>query len=230
VSASLAAGLILAAVAGLSHEEEKAGWRLLFDGETTAGWRHFGGQDPPGERWSVKDGTLHCAAGDGNTTPRGDIITRERFVDFDLRWEWRLAVGGNGGLKYFVDESRGKPLAHEYQLLDDDGHKDGKNGPHRQTGSLYDVLPPAADKPARPPGEWNESRLLVEGKHVEHWLNGRKILEYELGSDAFRAAIAKSKFKDMLDYGTKIETPILIQDHGFAASFRNIKVLSPLRP
>jgi len=129
-----------------------------------------------------------------------------------------------------VTEDREGPIAHEYQVLDDARHPDAKVGPHRQAGAFYDVLPPAADKPLRPVGEWNESRVLVRGNHVEHWLNGRKVLEYELGSPELKAAIAKSKFKDVPGFGTKISGHILLQDHGDEVAFRNIKILSAPAP
>jgi len=155
----------------------------------------------------------------------GDIVTLDTFSDFDLRFDWRIAPGGNSGLKYFVTEEREGPIAHEYQVLDDARHPDAKVGPHRQAGAFYDVLAPVADKPLRPVGEWNQSRVLVKGNHVEHWLNGRKVVEYELGSPELRAAIAKSKFKDVAGFGTKIPGHILLQDHGDEVAFRNIKIM-----
>jgi hypothetical protein len=153
-------------------------------------------------------------------------VTLARFSDFDLRFDWRIAAGANSWLKYFVTEDREGPIAHEYQVLDDARHPDAKVGPHRQAGAFYDVLPPAADKPLRAVGEWNESRVLVKGNHVEHWLNGRKVVEYELGSPELKAAIAKSKFKDVAGFGTKFPGHILLQDHGDEVAFRNIKILA----
>ena len=226
-AATLAAAADTAPPNQLTPAEQKAGWRLLFDGKTTAGWRGFKKTDFPKDRWVVKDGALaHIPTGAGDSHGGGDIVTTERFSDFDLRFDWRIAAGGNSGLKYFVTEDREGPIAHEYQVLDDARHPDAKVGPHRQAGAFYDVLPPAADKPLRPVGEWNESRVLVRGNHVEHWLNGRKVLEYELGSPELRAAIAKSKFKDAAGFGTKFPGHILLQDHGDEVAFRNIKILS----
>jgi 3-keto-disaccharide hydrolase len=210
----------------LTAAEQKAGWRLLFDGKTTAGWRGFKKTDFPKGRWVVRDGALaHIATGAGDSQGGGDIVTIARFSDFDLRFDWRIAPGGNSGLKYFVTEDRDGPIAHEYQVLDDARHPDAKVGAHRQAGAFYDVLPPAADKTLRPVGEWNESRVLVKGNHVEHWLNGRRVLEYELGSPELRAAIAKSKFKDVPGFGTKTSGHILLQDHGDEVAFRNIKIM-----
>jgi hypothetical protein len=211
----------------LTPEEEKAGWRLLFDGKVTAGWRGFKNSHFLPERWIIQDGALKSIpTGTGDSHGGGDIVTVDTFSDFDLRWEWRISRGGNSGLKYFVTEERNGPIAHEYQLLDDLVHPDGKIGPHRQTASFYDVVPPSKDKPLRPVGEWNQSRVLVQGNHVEHWLNGQKVLAYELGSPDLQAAIAKSKFKDVTGFGSKIDGHILLQDHGDEVWFRNIKILS----
>ena len=210
----------------LTAGERKAGWRLLFDGKTASGWRGFKRTDFPDGRWVVEDGCLEKpATGTGDSRGSGDIVTVERFSTFDLRFEWRIAPGGNSGVKYFVTEEREGPIAHEYQILDDLRHPDAKVGLHRQSAALYDVLPPEKDKPLRPAGEWNQSRILVGGAHVEHWLNGRKVVEYELGSPGLKAAIAKSKFKDVVGFGTRIEGHILLQDHGDEVSYRNIKIL-----
>jgi hypothetical protein len=210
----------------LTPEEKKAGWRLLFDGKSTAGWRGFQKTEVSKERWTVEGGalkTLVPAKDEGG----GDIITVDTFDDFDLRLEWRLAPGGNSGIKYLVTEERNGPIAHEFQLLDDERHPDAKNGPHRQCGSFYDVLPPEKDKTVCPIGQWNQSRVLVKGNHVEHWLNGQKILAYELGSPELKAAIAKSKFKDVPGFDQKLRGHILLQDHGDEVWFRSIKILSP---
>ena len=228
----IAAALLLAAAAAqvpnqLTADEKKQGWRLLFDGKTTAGWRGFKMSDFPAQRWEVKDGTLHLRpTGTGDSHGAGDIVTTDSFSDFDLVWEWRISPGGNSGVKYFVTEDREGPIAHEYQVLDDAVHPDGKIGPHRQTAAFYDVLPPASDKPMRPVGEWNVSRIVVTGNHVEHWLNGAKVLAYELGSPETKAAIAKSKFKDVAGFGTKIPGRILLQDHGDEVSYRSIRILA----
>ena len=211
----------------LTPAEKTAGWRLLFDGRTTTGWRGFKKTDFPSERWVVKDGALaHVKSAGADDHGGADIVTTDTFSDFDLRFDWRISAAGNSGLKYFVTEEREGPIAHEYQVLDDAGHPDGKVGPHRQTAAFYDVLPPAAGKPTRPVGQWNESRVLVRGTHVEHWLNGSKVLEYKLGSPEVKAAVANSKFKDVAAFGTKITGRILLQDHGDEVAFRNIKILS----
>ena len=204
----------------LTAGEKAVGWKLLFDGTGTKGWRCYKKDSFPIQGWKVEHGLLHKIANESG----GDIITEEKFDNFDLRWEWRLAEKGNNGLKYLVTEERASAPGHEYQMLDDAGHPDGKIGPQRQTASFYDVLPPAADKPLNKPGEWNSSRVLIEGNHVEHWLNGAKVLEYELGSPAVLAAMQESKFKNAKGFGTKIKGHILLTDHKDECWFRNIKI------
>jgi hypothetical protein len=215
----------------LTQAERDAGWRLLFDGKTTAGWRGFKKDAFPTSGWAVADGCLKkTATGAGDSLGSGDIVTIDTFGDFDLRFEWRLAPGGNSGVKYFVTEERSGPIAHEYQVLDDAGHPDAKVGTHRHASAFYDVLPPsAAAKTVKPLGEFNQGRVLVRGDHVEHWLNGAKVLEYELGSPELKAAIAKSKFKDVAGFGTKIQGRILLQDHGDEVCYRNVKIQAPPR-
>ena len=210
----------------LTGAERTAGWRLLFDGKTTDGWRGFKKADFPAQGWAVADGCLKkVPTGAGDSLGSGDIVTRDTFGDFDLRFEWRIAAGGNSGVKYFVTEERSGPIAHEYQVLDDSGHPDAKVGTHRQTAAFYDVLPPSPSaKALKAVGQFNQSRVLVRGNHVEHWLNGAKVLEYELGSPALKAAIAKSKFKDVAGFGTKIEGRVLLQDHGDEVCYRNVKI------
>ncbi|MEQ2008769.1 MAG: DUF1080 domain-containing protein [Limisphaerales bacterium] len=206
----------------LSDAEQKAGWKLLFDGKSLAGWRTYKEGGKIGAGWIVEHGILKKQAKIGG----GDMMTEQPIpatADWELSWEWRIAKNGNNGLKYFITEARKGTLGHEYQMLDDDGHPDGKVGAHRQTASFYDVLPPTKDKPTKPVGEWNQSRIVVKGKAVEHWLNGKPVLEYELGSDAVKEAVAKSKFKNIGDFGTKVTGHILLTDHGDECWFRNVK-------
>jgi hypothetical protein len=207
----------------LTDTEKAAGWRLLFDGKTTSGWVALGKSAFPDKGWIVEDGTLkHVAKGGG-----GDIVTREHFDDFELEWEWRIAAGANGGLKYNLPDPN-KGVGCEYQLIDDEGHPDSKLAEgKRTTASLYDVLKPADDKKINRAGEWNSSRILVKGNHAEQWLNGRKTVEFEFGSDALKAAIAQSKFKNTAGWGVKTKSPILIQDHGDEIALRSIKIKTP---
>ena len=204
----------------LTDAEKSGGWKLLFDGKTLAGWTNFKKTTPPEKGWEIQDGWLHHIAKAGG----GDIVSAEKYSEFELSWEWRIAEGGNSGLKYFIsDDRKGGAVGHEYQMLDDDKHPDGKKGLNRQTAALYDVLDPV-NRPVKKPGETNQSRVLVKGNHVEHWLNGAKVLEYELGSDALKAAIAKSKFKTVEGFGTRFPGRLLLQDHGDEIFIRNLKL------
>jgi len=211
----------------LTPEERQAGWRLLFDGTSPADWRGYQKQDMQGLRWVVKDGCLALPPADGSDT-RGarDLITREEFDDFELAWEWRVAAGSNSGVKYFVQEKGPAAIGHEYQLIDDGRHADAKvRQGRRSTAAFYDVLAaPAAKGKTRPVGEFNESRIVVKGNHVEHWLNGVQVLSYELDTDALRAAIADSKFKNAPGFDKHVRGHLLLQDHGDAICYRNIKV------
>lgn len=201
----------------LTPEEKSAGWQLLFDGKTTQGWRSFRKRTFPDRGWVVENGTLKHVAGAGG----GDIITEKTFKNFDFQWDWEIPPHANNGIKYFVTEKRSQGLGHEYQMIDEaDVGRDGKHS----TASFYDVLPPAPDKPLNPPGQWNHSRVLVQGNHVEHWLNGKKVLEYDLGSDEVKKAIGKSKFHSVPDFGEHIVGHILLTDHHDEASFRNVKI------
>src|SRR5262249_11964221 len=147
------------------------------------------------------------------------------FDDFDLTWEWRISPRGNNGIKYLVTEDRPSAPGHEYQMIDDAENPDGKVGPKHQTASFYDVLPPTmTDKALRPVGQWNSSRVLLQGNHVEHWLNGVKVLEYELGSATVKAGVAASRFRNAAGFGTKIRGHIMLTDHHDECWFRNIKI------
>jgi len=202
----------------LTAQEKKDGWKLLFDGKTTQGWHSFGKTTFPEKGWVVKDGVLELIRG----SKAGDIVSKETFSDFDLTWEWKIEPEGNNGLKYFITDDRKEAIGHEYQMMDDaEGHDLGKK---HSTASFYDVLPPDPQKPLNPPGQWNLSRVLVQGDHVEHWLNGKKVLEYELGSPEVLAAVQKSKFKSVPGFGTKVKGHILLTYHTDPVSYRNIKI------
>lgn len=208
----------------LTDAEKRDGWELLFDGTTSGSWRGYQKPDANGLRWIVRDGCLALPPSDGTDT-RGarDLISKKQYADFDLVWEWRIAEGGNSGVKYLVTEDRPAAIGHEYQVIDDARHPDAGKRDSRRTGSFYDVLAAPAAKP-RPVGEFNQSRILVRGNHVEHWLNGARILEYELGSDALRKAIADSKFKDIEGFDRPKRGHILLQDHGDAICYRSMKI------
>ena len=201
----------------LTSAEKAEGWRLLFNGQTTAGWRSFKKQTFPEKGWIVEDGIFKKVP----HVNGGDIITVDEFTDFDFQWDWRIATNANNGIKYFITEERQEAIGHEYQMIDD-ATVEGKT--KQSTASFYDVLPPLEPKPLKPPGQWNHSRVLVRGDHVEHWLNGTKVLEYELGSEQVLAAVAESKFKTVRGFGTKIKGHILLTDHHDEAWFRNLKI------
>ncbi len=175
----------------------------------------------------VEDGLVTIpSTKEGDTKGQRDLITDATYDQFDIKWDWKISQGGNSGLKYFVLEDLPSAIGHEYQMIDDERHPDAKIGPHRQTASFYDVFP-AANRPLKPAGEWNSSEVIVKGNHVEHWLNGKRVLQYELDSPELGAAIAKSKFKDIARFGKPQKGHILIQDHGDQVWFRNVR-LKPL--
>jgi len=219
--AILCAGLAFAQQPQLTQAEISQGWKLLFDGKTSTGWKSYRADRPfPEKGWVIENGVLTTdPAGRG-----GDIITTEEFSDFELSIEFKFPKGTNSGIKYFI--LPGTNLGCEYQVLDDENHPDAKLGEPgtRLQGGLYDVIAPAKDKQDKPIGEWNTARIISKGSHVEHWLNGKKIVEYERGSAAFKALKAKSKFADNEQWATPVQSPILLQDHGDVVSFRNIKI------
>ncbi len=214
----------------LSPQEKKEGWKLLFDGKSTTGWRGAYKDAFPEKGWEVRDGMLIVLpSGGGEAANGGDIVTVDQYSNFDLRVDFKLTEGANSGIKYFVTEQQpqtpGSAIGLEYQLLDDARHPDAKLGinGNRTLSSLYDLIP-ATNKKPNPIGEWNQARILVKGKHVEHWLNGVKVLEYERGGKEFLAHKAESKFKDRKDFGEAPKGHILLQDHGNQVFFRNIKI------
>ena len=214
----------------LTAQERKDGWKLLFDGKTMNGWRGAYMSSLPERGWEVRGGALIITeSGGGEAAFGGDIVTIGEYSNFDLSVDFKLTEGANSGIKYFVIEALpktpGSAKGLEYQLLDDARHPDAKLGiaGNRTCASLYDLIP-AANKPPVPIGEWNHARILVKGRHVEHWLNGVKVLEYERGGPEFLARKAESKFKDIQGFGEYPAGHILLQDHGNRVSFRNIKI------
>ena len=208
----------------LTDDDKRAGWALLFDGSTLNGWRGYKRPDASATRWKIEDGMLTVDPAGGNDT-RGkfDLITAATYDTFELTFEWRVAQGGNSGVKYFVLEDRDAAIGHEYQIIDDERHADAKIGPKRQTSAFYDVLA-ASNRPLKPAGEFNLSRILVQGKTVEHWLNGTKVLQYQLETPELQAAIAQSKFKGIERFGKLQKGHILLQDHGDRVWYRNVKI------
>ena len=166
------------------------------------------------------DGTLFHSKGGGG----GDIVTKDKYENFELTWDWKIGFAANSGVKYNLPDAN-KNIGFEYQLLDDENEPDGKRGGRlHQTASLYDLIEPPADKDIKPIGEWNSSKLIVKGNHVEEWLNGKKTVEFDMGSDDMKERIAKSKYAKVAGFGVKIASPILLQDHGGDIWFRSIKI------
>jgi hypothetical protein len=213
----------------LSAAEKAAGWKLLFDGKTTNGWRGFHADAFPAQGWVVEDGAIKRIATVKTPGAGGDIITAGEYGNFELALDWKLTAGGNSGLKYLIVEPPGgkgrSGVGYEMQILDDERHPDAKAGVNgnRTAGALYDLIAPSTHA-ARPIGEWNEARLIVKGRHVEHWLNGQRIVQFEIGSPEMKVLIAKSKYKDIQGFGDATRGHILLQDHGDEVSFRNLKI------
>lgn len=216
----------------LSKKEKKEGWTLLFDGKTTKGWRGAYKDAFPDSGWAIKEGVLmKIPSAGGESRAGGDIITTEKWENFELTVDFRVSPKGNSGIKYYVNEQTPKPagsaIGLEFQILDDEGHPDakmGKNG-NRTIGSLYDLIPASTNKkPFKPGTEFNTARIVSNNKKVEHWLNGVKVVEYERGSEAFRTLVAGSKYKNYPAFGEAEKGHILLQDHGDKVEFKNIKI------
>lgn len=204
----------------LTAAEKSEGWRLLFDGQSVKGWRGFRSETAPAG-WKAVDGALVLEKGGG-----GDIMTAEQFDNFELRLDWKISKNGNSGLMFRVTQDGGQTYetGPEFQILDNAGHKDGGNA-LTSAGSNYALHPPVRDV-TRPVGEWNDIRLIVNGAHVEHWMNGVKLLEYELWSDDWAERVKASKFNKMPQYGRTKRGHIVLQDHGNLVWFRNIRIKS----
>ncbi len=213
----------------LSEEEVAAGWQLLFDGVSTAGWRGYNKEAFPEAGWGVGDGNLIVMASDGSEEGMGgDIVSDAVFSDFELTFEFLLTPVGNSGVFYRVVEDPAEALwtmAPEYQVLDDTAYIDmGTMDMNTHlTGDNYD-LQSSVVTASNPIGEWNQARILVDGTHVEHWLNGQMTVEYEYFSPEWEALVAKSKFGPYPNYGRALEGRIAIQDHGHEIRYRNIKI------
>ncbi len=221
----------------LTEYEKRHGWRLLWDGESTAGWRGAKLDGFPESGWTIDDGVLTVEATDGGeSTGPGDIVTLESFSDFELEFEFRMTEGANSGVKYFVDPALnlgpGSAIGAEFQILDDERHPDAKQGVdgNRTLGSLYDLMTaenlstPGRAKQFKGIGAWNQGRIVSVGGKVEHWLNNEKVIEYDRHSQMFRALVAYSKYRVWPNFGQWPEGRILLQDHGDTVSFRSIKI------
>ncbi|HEY8733283.1 MAG TPA: DUF1080 domain-containing protein [Puia sp.] len=216
----------------LTDYETKSGWKLLFDGEDSKGWRGAYKDSFPTREWQIRDGSITVLQSEGKEGGNdGDIVTLDQYKAFDLSFDFKLTAGANSGVKYFVtlkEKNTGSAIGLEYQVLDDSLHPDAKLGINgdRTLSSLYDLIPAAKQKRfIHAVGQWNTGRVIVyPNNHVEHYLNGVKVLEYERGSPAFRSLVAVSKFKIWPGFGEAPEGHILLQDHGNEVSYRSIKI------
>lgn len=208
----------------ISKAEIKQGWISLFDGQSLKGWRTY--QNKQTDSWSVVEGTIHCKAGSmaPGQTSRADLMTIEQFENFELSIEWKIAPKGNSGIIYLLSEKHPQPYltGPEYQLIDDTGYP-AKLEDWQKTGANYAMNPPRS-LAAKPVGEWNTTRIIVNKGKVEHWLNEVKVVEYELWSEKWKAEKAIGKWKDAPDYGSVRKGHLSLQDHGDEAWFKNIKL------
>ena len=213
----------------LSERQKEEGWKLLWDGSTSEGWRSAKKPGFPEKGWKMGNGELWVVANDGSESKNGgDIITTEKYTDFWLSVEFKITKGANSGIKYFVNPelytSDGSAIGCEYQILDDDVHPDAKLGTagNRTLGSLYDLIRADKSKAGFRKAQWNTAWVIVKGNHVEHWLNGVKILEYERNNQMFNALVQCSKFKTRENFGNHKSGHILLQDHGDEVHYKNI--------
>lgn len=216
----------------LSDREKREGWKLLWDGKTTDGWRSAKETGFPKKGWTIEDGELKVVKSEGKESANGgDIITKDKYKNFILKVDFKITTGANSGIKYFVDpdlnKGAGSAIGCEFQILDDKNHPDAKLGVkgNRKLGSLYDLIPPYKISEANfQKGTYNTAMIVVNGDKVEHWLNGKKIVDYERNNQMWNALVAYSKYKNWPDFGNLKEGHILLQDHGDAVSFKSIKI------
>lgn len=202
----------------------KPKWQVLFAGKSTDAWRGFRRDYFPSKCWAIENGSLKTIAG-CDEADRIDVVTKDKYRNFELELEWKVAPGGNSGIIYLVSEDFDQTweTGPEMQVLDDAKHRDAD--PRTSAGALYDLIAPV-NKVLQPTGRWNRVRLIIHNGHVEHWLNGRKVLEYELDSDQLKHLIAESKFKDFPRFGQNREGCVALQHHDEAAWYRKIRIRS----
>lgn len=215
----------------ISEREAAEGWKLLWDGRTTGGWRSHKARQFPAKGWHIEDGMLVVEKADGAESGNGgDIITTQKYCNFILSVDFQITDGANSGIKYFVNPEvnsaeGGSAIGCEFQVLDDERHPDAKLGinGNRTLGSLYDLIPAPKDKPFRK-GFFNRATIVVRGSHVEHWLNDVKIVEYERNNAMWNALVDCSKYRNWVNFGNFESGHILIQDHGDLVYYKNIKI------
>ncbi|GAC1424475.1 MAG: DUF1080 domain-containing protein [Chitinophagaceae bacterium] len=204
----------------LTPAEKKAGWQLLFDGKSTSSWRPY--RNAASDGWEIVHGEIHCK--DKGVQHRADLITKEEYGDFELAFDWKVSKAANSGLIYRANEEHGVSYesASEYQLIDDAGYPE-KLQNWQNSGADYDMHPPVkiASKPA---GQYNHSVIKAKGKHIEHWLNGVKVADYEIGTPEWYALKEKSKWAAIQGWGENSQGHICLQDHGGGIWFKNIKI------
>jgi len=227
----------LGAQNSLTAAERAQGWRLLFDGKTFKGWRGLGYDSVPSAHWKIVDGSImKIASGnvpkmpDGQPANGGDLMTVDSYDDFELAFDWKVTPGANSGVKYNVSEefslknaANHAALGFEYQVLDDSLSDDNKIPSHR-AGSLYDLIPASSAKTLKPVGQWNSLRIVFRGTHGDHWLNGAKVVEYELGTPRMESLLAKSKYHSIPGFAERRKGHIILQDHGDEVYYRNLKI------
>jgi hypothetical protein len=217
-------------VNSISPGEAKDGWKLLWDGKTTNGWKGAKTSAFPAKGWVIDNGLLKVLKSDGGESANGgDIVTTRKYKNFILKVEFKITPGANSGIKYFVDpglnKGEGSAIGCEFQILDDEKHPDAKLGinGNRTVGSLYDLIPAIESKKFNI-NEFNTATIIVTNNHVEHWLNGIKVVEYERNNQMWNALVAYSKYKNWTGFGNAVEGHILLQDHGDEVWFRNVKI------
>ena len=211
----------------LTDEERAEGWQLIFDGKNNYALRGLTYNDFINRGWRIDRGSLFCVkeVKDMGLMTGGHLITTSQYNDFEFAFEWKLAVSGKSGIMYLATGTPKNPEGFIYSIIDDVHHPDGlKGGPIRRTGALYNIIPPATDKKLNGPDQWNEGRLLVQGNHVEHWLNGGKVVEYDLGSPEFQKQVAASGIKPWRGFGQKFKTALVVMDDGEEVEFRNLRI------
>lgn len=244
IISSLVVALVVVSLSACAEDDTvpagqplEAEWISLFDGNTLDHWRGIGSDSIPAGHWRVEDGTIRKVASgnvpvapDGQPLEGGDIMTRETFRDFEFAFEWKVAPGANSGVKYNVSEEMSiaaepvtAALGFEYQVLDDSLHADAELPSHR-TAALYDMIPPNENKRTNPVGEWNQARIVFVGNHGEHWLNGEKVVEYDLDSPRFDSLLAASKYAKFEGFADKRDGHIVLQDHKDDVWYRNVRV------
>jgi len=201
----------------------KSKWKVLFAGKSTDAWRGFRRDYFPSKCWAIEKGSLRTIAG-CDEADRIDLVTKDKYQNFELELEWRVAPGSNSGVVYLVseDEDQTWKTGPEMQVLDDEKHPDGKN-PKTSAGALFALIAPT-NKTLLPVGQYNKARILIRNNHVEHWLNGKQILEYDLGSDTLKSLVAQSKFKDYPRFARNKEGYVALQYHGDEVWYRNIRI------